>query len=269
REVFRKFKACLTMKEVNTLRWDFDAINIVYRSLQDDRDHSDIISIIRALHAIVDEAVVPRAVEEYSKVYDISKIDFDKLRKEFEKHPRKNTLTYSLKEIIEERLKKMIERNPLRTDYYRRYQEIIADYNVEKERLTIEETFAALLRFNDQLDKEDRRAVREGLDEETLPLFDLLEKPNLSTRERNKLKKVAKDLLETLKAEYLKVQDWREKEVTRADVRGAIHDFLWNEQTGLPADSFAPPEVEEKVELVFNHIYQQYADSATHPYVSP
>jgi type I restriction enzyme R subunit len=264
REAFKKFKACLTIQGVNKYRWDYDAVNLIYRSLQKDRDDSDITSIIKELHTIVDEAVSTRTLDEHTestRTYDISKIDFDKLRKEFEKHPRKNTMTYSLKEMVEERLKKMIERNPLRTDFYKRYQEIIADYNTEKDRVTIEETFAALLRFVDQLDKEEKRALREGLDEETLALFDLLEKPNLSQRERNKLKSVAKELLEKLKTERLKVQDWREKEATRAGVKSFIHDFLWNEQTGLPAESYTPTDVEEKVELVFNHVYRQYANA--------
>jgi hypothetical protein len=36
----------------------------------------------------------------------------------------------------------MLARNPLRMDYYKKYQEIIADYNREKDRVTVEETFA-------------------------------------------------------------------------------------------------------------------------------
>ena len=57
REVFNKFKACLTSEEINKYRWDYDSLNAIYRSLQKDRDESDISSIIKELHAIVDEAV--------------------------------------------------------------------------------------------------------------------------------------------------------------------------------------------------------------------
>jgi len=264
REVFKTFKACLAIEGVNDFRWDYDAINLIYRSLQKDRDDSDITSIIRELHTIVDEAVAPRAIGESvddGRTYDISRIDFEKLRKEFEKHPRKNTMTYCLKELVEERLRKMIERNPLRTDFYKRYQEIIDDYNLEKDRVMIEETFASLLRFFEQLDKEERRAIREGLNEESLALFDLLEKPNLAPRDRSKLKSVARELLEKLKAEQLRIRDWREKEATRAAVKAFIHDFLWNEQTGLPPDSYSPSDVEQKVDEVYGHIYRQYVDS--------
>ncbi len=262
REVFRKFKACITIPGVQKYRDSYGAIDIIYKKLQDDREKADITSVVKELQSIVDKAIQPYSISEPTdRTFDISKIDFDKLKEEFNKYKRKNTLTYELKTQIEKRLQAMILRNPLRVDLYKRYQEIIAQYNLEKDRAMIEETFAALLRFVDQLDREDKRAIREGLDEETLALFDLLEKPSLSTRERNVLKKVAKDLLTTLKEEQLKVFDWREREATRASVRSFIHDFLWNESTGLPADTYTPNEVDVKAELVFNHVYRQYLDS--------
>ncbi len=42
REVFKKFKACLTLTGVNAYRHAYDAINFLYKSLQTDRDHADI-----------------------------------------------------------------------------------------------------------------------------------------------------------------------------------------------------------------------------------
>ena len=48
----------------------------------------------------------------------------------------------------------MLARNPLRMDYYKKYSEIIADYNREKDRVTIEETFAQLVDFMSSLDAE-------------------------------------------------------------------------------------------------------------------
>jgi len=269
REVFRKFKSCLTIMRVNEYRNKYGAIDIIYKKLQDDRETADITGIIKELQAIVDDAIMPKVIAEtQDRIYDISKIDFQRLKEEFKKSPKKNTTTFCLKEQIEKRLKAMIARNPLRTNLYRRYQEIIVGYNQEKDRVTIEETFAALLKFVEQLDREEKRAIREGLDEETLALFDLLEKPNLKSRDRNKLKSAAKELLERLKGEQLKVHDWREKDTTRAAVKTFIHDFLWNEQTGLPTESYTPPEVEDKVEVVFNHVFRQYVDAGHHAYAA-
>src|SRR5205814_4827099 len=115
--------------------------------------------------------------------YDISQIDFDRLRKEFESSHAKNTTVQNLKEVVEKRLRRMIQQNPLRMDFQKHYEEIIEAYNQEKDRVTIEKTFEELLRFVDALDKESRRASRERLDEGTLALFDLLMKPDLSAED--------------------------------------------------------------------------------------
>ena len=42
REVFKKFRACLNMLGLNRFRADYEAINIVYKSLQEDREKADI-----------------------------------------------------------------------------------------------------------------------------------------------------------------------------------------------------------------------------------
>jgi hypothetical protein len=91
--------------------------------------------------------------------------------------------------------------NPLRTDFQRHYEDIVAEYNREKDRVTIEKSFEAFLRFAQELTDEDRRAIREGLDEESLAIFDLLKKSELSPAEIKKIKSVAVELLKTLKAE--------------------------------------------------------------------
>ena len=68
---------------INAHRADRDAINIVYKSLQKDREQADISDIIRQLHEVVDEAIEtqPDRVGEESEPYDISKIDFDARRR--------------------------------------------------------------------------------------------------------------------------------------------------------------------------------------------
>ena len=128
----------------------------------------------------------------------------------------------------------------------------MAEYNREKDRVTIEQTFEALLKLVQELDEEESRAIREGLDEESLAIFDLLKKPDLSPPAIKRIKKVAVELLATLKAEKLKIDHWRDKEATRDAVRVAIHDFLWNEDTGLPVDAYTEEEVSIKSEDVFD-----------------
>ena len=64
----------------------------------------------------------------------------------------------------------------------------MAEHSKEKDRSTIEKTFEALLRLVQELDEEQNSAVREGLDEETLAVLDLLKKPNLSSKEIKRIK---------------------------------------------------------------------------------
>lgn len=89
-----------------------------------------------------------------ARPYDISKIDFDRLRKEFERSPGKRTTVQDLKQAIERWLQRLLEQNPLRTDFQRYYEEIVAQYNREKDWVTIEKTFDALLKFIQELDEE-------------------------------------------------------------------------------------------------------------------
>ncbi len=260
REVFRKFKACINIAGVNAHRRDYGAINVVYRSLHQDRERADITGIIRELHKIVDEAIVPTTdqVGEERAPYDISKIDFERLRKEFERTLGKRTTVQNLKQAIEKRLQRLLEQNPLRTDFQQHYEQIVAEYNREKDRVSIERTFEALLKLVQELDEEENRAVREGLDEESLAVFDLLKKPELSAQDIKRVKRVAVGLLETLKAERLRVDHWGEKESTRDGVLTAIRDFLWRQDTGLPEDSYTDEEVNAKSDDVFRHVLRAY-----------
>jgi len=244
------------MKEVNDFRADVGAINIVYKGLQEDRDAADISSIMRELHAVIEPAIAVRDGDAgRGQLYDISAIDFDRLRREFQKHPRKQTEVHNLKDAVEKRLARLLAQNPMRVNFQHRYEEIVADYNKEKDRVTIEATFEALLRLVGELDEESTRAMREGLDEETLALFDLLKKPDLDKKDIERIKKVAVELEAILRQKKQEIDDWRAKEQTRDEMRQAIHDFLYSDETGLP-ESYDEPEIEAKAEAVFAHMYR-------------
>jgi len=260
REVFIKFKACLTVPGINAHRAHYSAINIIYKNLQTDRDRADISDIIKQLHEVIDDAIKvhPGQGKEPRAPYDISKIDFNRLRAEFENTKAKNTTVQSLKSVIEKKLERLIQRNPLRTDFQRYYEEIIAAYNKQKDRQNIEATFEALLKFVEDLDEEESRAVREGLDEEALAIYDLLVKPDLKPQEIQKIKKVAKELLKTLKEKLKDLYKWQDKEPTRDGVKVLIQNFLWDEKTGLPVDYYTQNDVYKKTEAVFYHVYRAY-----------
>ncbi|VEN72691.1 Type I restriction enzyme R Protein [Candidatus Desulfarcum epimagneticum] len=261
RTVLKKFKACINIKpEINEFKVQKNAIHIIYKSLQGDRESVDISHIMRELHSVVDESITieKESVFDPQTPYDISKIDFNRLKQEFNKSKSKRTTVQCLKAAIEERLEKLLRQNPLRTDFQKHYEQIINEYNQEKDKVTIEKTFEALLRYYKDLDEEQKRAIREGLTQETLAIFDLLVKPELGKNEINQLKKVASSLLKTLKKEKLSIENWREKEATRDAVRQNIFDFLFDDKSGLPVRSYNGDDVKILSNCVFNHIYRAY-----------
>ena len=269
REVFIKFKACLTIPQVNDYRSQYSAINIIYKSLQRDRELADISDIIKQLHEVIDDSVDVSSgkSKEPNKPYDISKIDFNRLRAEFDNARTKNTTVQSLKSVIEKKLQRLIQKNPLRTNFQEHYEKIVEEYNKEKDRQNIEATFEALLKFVQELDGEESRAMREGMDEETLAVYDLLLKPELTPKEIQRIKKVAHDLLEVLKEKLKNLYSWQDKEPTRDEVKVLIKNFLWDDKTGLPVEHYTQSDVAKTAEAVFYHVYRAYP-TVPSPYYS-
>lgn len=124
--------------------------------------------------------------------------------------------------MVEARLHAMLQQNPLRMNYYKKYSEIVADYNREKDRVTLEETFARVIEFIEGLNEEQRRAVREGLSEEELALFDLLERDNLTKAQRERIKDASRTLLAELQRCIASLDNWTPKDQTQSQVKVLI-----------------------------------------------
>jgi type I restriction enzyme R subunit len=267
REVFRLFKACLTQQGLREYRSDYYALDELYRKIQEGRDRADISAVIRELQGIVDDAVTPRIADvPEERLFDISRIDFERLKQEFAKSKTKNSGVYCLQEAVEQRLRLMIGRNPLRKDFYDHYQKIVEGYNLEKDRKTIEETWEALIKLMKDLDEEEARCLREGLEnDEQLAIFDLLirpEKPELTPQERGEIKQSAKGLLEKLQQGRLRFKQWKDNDSTQAEVRVAIRDYLYDDSTGLPARLYTPEEVAAKAGAVYEYIFFNHSAAA-------
>ncbi len=269
--VARKYRACIALPQQPEYRLDEAAIAIVYKSLQEDVLDPDVAEIMARLQTVINASVAPVNTDIYvigenggtlgeprggeAGPYDISKIDFERLRKEFAKRATKRAEVQSLKERIDRLVAQMIGQNPTRTDYQERFQAIVDAYNREKDRPTIEATFEALLKFLAELDEEARRGLREGLSEEHLAVFDMLiEGKVLSRSERDRVKQVARGLLDALKAEKLTIQWWTEKEAAKADVKTFIDEYLWSDQRGLPP-SYSEAEVKARADKVYTFVF--------------
>jgi type I restriction enzyme R subunit len=187
----------------------------------------------------------------------LSQIDFEKLRNEFAaKVRRKHAALQDIREVVEKKLAQMLARNPMRMDYYKKYQEIIADYNREKDRATVEATFAQLVVLAASLDAEQRRAAEEGLSDDELTLFDLLFKDTISKADRERLKQASKTLLSSLRELLRPIQDWTQKTTTQAEVKVFILDNLWQ---SLPRPPFTDEETEEAANRVYDYVWQRSA----------
>ena len=95
--------------------------------------------------------------------------------------------------------------------------------------------------------------MREGLDPESLILFDLLKKPSLTKPDIDKLKKVANNFCD-LQARKKEIDDWRAKEATQDLMRQTIYDFLFSDETGLP-ESYTIDDISEKTQTIYEYIF--------------
>ena len=261
RQVFIRFKALLMEPTVFTYAERHDNIEAVYKKLTERRDTADVTELLKELHRIVNAAIrahQPGDDQAEGLTFDLSRVDLEKLRDEFAKKVRrKATALQDIRQIVEQKLAEMLKRNPQRMDYYKRYQEIIADYNREKDRATIEETFTKLADLVGSLDKEQRRAAEEGLDEEELALFDLLKKDKLKKTEREKVKQASRGLLASLREILAPLERWTEKEQTQAEVETFILDNLY---IHLPSPPFTEEDKQEAAKMVYQHVWQQSAN---------
>jgi type I restriction enzyme R subunit len=147
----------------------------------------------------------------------------------------------------------MLRANKSRVDFLEKFQLMIEEYNAGSK--NIEQFFAELMAFAQNLSDEEKRGIAEGLTEEELALFDILTKPEpkLSRKEEDEVKNVAKTLLQTLKREKL-VLDWREKQQARAAVRKTIGRTL---ASALPS-VYTEDMRNAKSDRAYAHIYDGY-----------
>ncbi len=256
RDVFRKYKALYPEEQVKPYTRLYNAIEAIYGQLNQKTQSADISDVMRRLQQEVNMSVclVKNEVRETDYV-DLSTLDFDKLRAAFAKSNNKNAVVFDLQDAIEKKLEQMVQENPIRMEFYDKYKAIIDEYNAGKDIQAVQKAFDDLNEFMaEDLSPEMQRAVCEGLDEETLAIYDLLRKPELTAKEEIEVKKVAKQTLKTLKAEKLKIERWRESEQVSSQVKVMISDAL----EYLPTGSYPDEELADMSLVVYQHVYSHY-----------
>ncbi|NUO00207.1 MAG: type I restriction endonuclease subunit R [Saprospiraceae bacterium] len=262
REVFKKFKSLFPDTSIYAYQPQRDAINAIYAVIYRNEEESDISAIVRQVQEVVDKSIESlnialEPVEGFGHKIDLSGLDFERIEKEFLKLGATQAVaTQSLKDKIADKLERMLHENPFRVDYYERYQRIIEEYNTGKDYAAIKETFDKLAELYGDLNEEEKRAVREDLNEEELAVLDMLSRDKkVSDKEKAELKVIAKQLLERLKENEFRVVNWFEKEQTKSAVRVAINNLLFDK---LPYPTFEDRDIEQKTELLFDFFRRRY-----------
>ena len=259
-QVKRLYKAVLPDPTAREFATTVMPIQVIAKKIHALTSPADISKLMGDVDDLLDQSIATEGyvIGEDSADYgsgrplDLSSIDFEKLAERF-KTGRKRTLNERLKGVVEQKLKKMVRFNRARMDYMEKFQAMIDAYNAGS--LNAEELFQQLSAFANSLNEEEQRGVSEQLSEEELAIFDLLTRPSmqLSDADRNKVKAVARDLLDKLKTEKL-VLDWRKHQQARAAVRVTIENLL---DERLPT-AFTPELFIQKVSAVFRHVYDAY-----------
>ena len=233
-------------------------------------EQQDIDKIAQRISELLDESVVVNNAEKFKvkefeaqyqvikrgKTWDLSQIDFDKLRKDFGAAVYKNIEIADLRGFIAHKLELMLQQNSTRGGFAQRFQQIIENYNAGGS--STEQYFEQLVQFSQDLRAEDERHIREGLTEDELEIFDLLRKDAMTRDETQKVKLAAKALLHRLQDESPKVlvQDWYKTDQTRLIVRSAVAEVLDRE---LPQESYDRVLFQAKCDNVFHLVLDHAA----------
>lgn len=244
--------------EMNWKNEKFSALDYLHGLLHNTIDDEKIRRAKVRLEQILDSSVTSNTASENndgyvihrSKVIDLSKIDTEKLKDEIKQAEYKAIEIDDLKEYLEKALEAMINKNCTRIKFSERFKSIIDRYNAGG--TENEEYYEQLVKFVEELQKEQERARTEDLTEEELEMYDLLIKgKKLSKAEEQKVKLAAKNLYKKLTTERdnLLVVDWYKDEQPKLKVKHAIEDSLNND---LP-ESYDKEIFNSKINLLLNH----------------
>lgn len=244
--------------EMNWKNEKFSALDYLHGLLHNTIDDEKIRRAKVRLEQILDSSVTSNTASDNndgyvihrSKVIDLSKIDTEKLKDEIKQAEYKAIEIDDLKEYLEKALESMINKNCTRIKFSERFKNIIDRYNAGG--TENEEYYEQLVKFVEELQKEQERARTEDLTEEELEMYDLLIKgKKLSKAEEQKVKLAAKNLYKKLTTERdnLLVVDWYKDEQPKLKVKHAIEDSLNND---LP-ESYDKEIFNSKINLLLNH----------------
>lgn len=266
--VKKLFKAILPDVEAKNFYDKYALFNVIADKIRAETGEIDISQVINKVEKLLDESiaaegyVITEVLEDEGTPtrIDLSEIDFKALRNKFDKE-RKHIQAEKLKGAINSKLTSMVRLNKSRADFMEKFQKLIDEYNDGS--INVEIFFDRLLNFAKNLNEEEKRGISENLTEEELAVFDLLNKVDLTNKEKQEVKLASKKLLKSLKEEKL-VLDWRKRQQTRAEVLFTIETVL---DEMLPR-TYSKEIYNQKCERVYQHVYDSYYGSGKSVYAT-
>lgn len=262
-QVIRLYKAILPDPSANEFAPIKTCLAVLADKIRTFTEEANIDDIMQQVDELLNDSIATKGYvihpTEETSLIDLSQIDFEALKVHFEKG-RKRTEAEKLKQAVGGKLQNMVQLNKTRTDLMEKFKKLIEEYN---KGMDVDGFFAKLVNFVKELSEEEQRGVSEQLTEEELALFDILTKPeiDMTTKEKEEVKKVARTLLQTLKEAKL-VLDWRKRQRTRADVYATVKIVL----DELPR-AYTPEIYQQKCDMVYQHVYDCYQGEGESIYV--
>jgi type I restriction enzyme R subunit len=223
----------------------------------------DISGILETVRGLLEESIDVTGAELKQwiqpKQIDLSTLNIESLKARLGLGSHKRANAEQLRHILESRIEKMVVLNKSRVNYQEQLERMIEEYN---KAVDIETLINQLVALAEDLEKEDARAVAEGLTDEELAIFDLLTRSesNLTEEESQRVKKVTKALLQKLKDKL--VIDWRKRQQSRAAVKLSIGECIDH----LPQRYVT--EYKAACEAIYQHVYDSYFGEGSSIYAS-
>lgn len=202
---------------------------------------------------LVQEEQATYSIVATNETIDLSKLNIDELRAQLKVTKYKNIEIANLREFIATKLEMMLKKNVTRGNFADLFQNIIDNYNAGGSQN--DNFYEMLLKFMEELQKEEERHIKEDLKEEELEIFDLLKKEKLSKDDEKKVKLAAKMLYDTLlkKKEELFVTGWQDDPQPKEKLKHEIINVL---NIYLP-ESYKRDIFVQKSTRIYEHIVDQ------------
>lgn len=217
-----------------------EVIHYLRQVMDNNIDKGNLANARLRIGSLLDESLLPRpnqmvADDSYiireSKEYDLSKLDIEKLKKQYQEREYKNLEIQDLAKFIEKKLEQMTKENQGRESFLVQMQKILDKYNAGS--AESEAVLDELFNLMKEMSEEEQRAAREGLTEQELEIFDLLRKGReLTKNEEIQVKTGARDLLKKLKEGHDKYcpVDWHKDTAKKTSfylfLNGELDSFL-------------------------------------------